>query len=60
MVAVERIVPGGLLAEPDLDLLGTALKKVFPIQDTACFSELISAIDEADREYRRERDRHAS
>ena len=58
-MAVERIVAVGLLTQSNLDLLGAALKKVYPIQDTPCFTELISAIDEADREHWREQDRRS-
>ena len=60
VVAVERIVAVGLLTQSHLDLLGSALKKAYPVQETPCFTELISAIDEADREYWREQDRRSS
>ena len=49
----------GLLTQRDLDLLGTGFDRVFPIDETPCFGELLRAIDEADRELWRERDRVA-
>jgi len=45
------------LTQDDLDRVGSTLKKVFPVQDTPCFTELLRLIDEADREHWREEDR---
>ena len=53
----DRIVAVGLLTQDDLDRVGSTLKKVFPVQDTPCFTELLRLIDEADREHWREEDR---
>ena len=55
----ERVIAVGLLTQRDLDLLGTGFDRVFPIDETPCFGELLRAIDEADRELWRERDRVA-
>jgi hypothetical protein len=46
----DRIVAVGLLTERDLDLLGPAFKRLWPIEEKPCFFELMNAIDEADRE----------
>ncbi len=51
----ERIAVG-LLTQKHLDRLGPTLTQVWPIDETPCFSELLSAIDDADRELWRERD----
>jgi hypothetical protein len=53
----ERIVAFGLLTQTNLDMLGTSLKKVYPIDETPCFPDLLRAIDEADREHWQEQDR---
>lgn len=52
----ERIVAVGLLTESDLRTLGREFRRVYPIDETPCFAELLRAIDEADREFWRERD----
>ena len=54
-MANERIVAVGLLTERDLRQLGPAFQRAWPVDDTPCFSGLLQAIDEADRELRRER-----
>ena len=56
-MAFERIVAVGLLTQRNLDRLGGSLEKVWVIDETPCFGQLLSAIDEADRECWRERDR---
>jgi len=48
----EPIVAVGLLTPKDLDTLGPTFKRAWPVEDTACFSQLLRAIDEADREIR--------
>ena len=53
----ERIVAVGLLTQSNLDALGAALKQVFPIYETPYFTELLHAIDEADRKHWRAEDR---
>jgi hypothetical protein len=52
-----RIVAVALLTQEQLDMLGDSLKKVYRIDETPCFPELLEAIDEADREHWREEDR---
>ena len=54
---VTRIVAVALLTQSNLDAYGSALKMVFPINETPCFNELLAAIDEADREHWRADDR---
>ena len=53
MVA-KRIVAIGLLTEEELTALGPAFDRAWPVDDTPCFSKLLQAIDEADREFRQE------
>ena len=50
----------GLLTQRDLDVLGSSFKRMLPVNETPCFGELLMAIDEADREFWRERDRRLS
>ena len=56
-MSVGPVVALGLLTERDLELLGPTFTRAFPIDETPCFSGLLQAIDEADRELWRERDR---
>jgi hypothetical protein len=53
----EPIVAVGLLTRTNVNQLGSSLKKVFPIDETPCFQDLLRAIDEADRKHWREVDR---
>jgi hypothetical protein len=53
----QRIVAVALLTQEQLDMLGSSLKKVYRIDETPCFPELLEAIDRADREHWREEDR---
>ena len=53
----ERIVAVGLLTEADLRLLGAGFTRLFPVDETPCFGQLLAAIDDADRELHRARDR---
>lgn len=55
-MAKERIVAIGLLTQRDVDLLGPTFHHLFPINETPCFSDLLEAIDKADRELRRDSD----
>jgi hypothetical protein len=48
----ERIVAIGLLTKHDLTLLGPTFDRVWPIEEAPSFSELLSAIDEADQTLR--------
>lgn len=52
-----KIVAVGLLSREDLDLLGPTFDRLWPVEDAPCFSQLLQAIDEADRELHRERDK---
>ena len=45
----DRIVAVGLLTRRDLDVLGPTFDRAWPVEETPDFSELIRAIDEADR-----------
>lgn len=46
----ERIIAVGLLTARDVELLGPAFDRLWPVDDTPSFSELLRAIDEAERE----------
>ena len=45
----DRIVAVGLLTEQELNLLGPTFDRAWPVEDAPEFSELLRAIDEADR-----------
>ena len=45
-----RIVAVGLLTQREVELLGHGFSRLWPVDETPCFTELIKAIDEADRE----------
>jgi hypothetical protein len=45
----ERIVAVGLLTKRDLSLLGPTCDRTWPVEQAPAFSELLRAIDEADR-----------
>jgi hypothetical protein len=49
----ERIVAVGLLTTGDLKMLGPTFNRVWPIEDAPHFTELLRAIDEADRKLKR-------
>ena len=53
----ERIVAIGLLTRRDLNLLGPTFTRVWPVEDAPCFDRLLHAIDEADSELGRARNR---
>jgi len=55
-MAHERIVAVGLLTQRDVDALGDNFARLWPVDETPCFSSLLHAIDQADRELWRERD----
>lgn len=55
-LANDRIVAVGLLTEGDLRCLGASFNRAWAVDDTPCFGALLSAIDDADREIRRQRD----
>jgi hypothetical protein len=49
-LAQERIVAVGLLTQREVDLLGHGFSRLWPVDKTPCFTDLIEAIDEADEE----------
>lgn len=53
----ERIIAVGLLTSRDVGLLGPIFRRLWPVAETPCFSKLLIAIDDADRELKREADR---
>lgn len=53
MASKHRIVAVGLLTERDLEKLGSDFNRVYPVDETPYFGDLLLAIDEADREIRR-------
>jgi hypothetical protein len=48
----DRIVAVGLLTHHDLTLLGPTFKRLWPIDKAPKFTELLHAIDRAERELR--------
>lgn len=46
----ERIVAVGLLTRRDLNVLGPAFDRIWPVEEAPSFSELLRAIDDADRQ----------
>jgi hypothetical protein len=55
-VADERIIAVGLLTAGDVELLGPTFSRLWPVDETPCFSGMLRAIDEADRDLRYSRD----
>ncbi len=53
----ERIIAVGLLTGRDLERLGPSFARAYPIDQTTCFAELLAAIDDADRDLWRDRDK---
>ena len=49
-MAEDRIVAVGLLTQRDVELLGHGFSRLWPVDETPCFSDLLEAIDKADRE----------
>ena len=52
----DPIVAVALLTQPELQELGVAFDRAWPIDEARCFSGLLEGIDEADRELWRDRD----
>lgn len=46
----DRIVAVGLNSQNDARLLGPSFDELWPVDETPCFSGLLRAIDEADRQ----------
>lgn len=53
-MANDRIVAVGLLTQNDVRLLGPSFDRLWPVEETPCFSGLLQAIDEADRRLKQE------
>jgi hypothetical protein len=53
-VEPRKIVAVGLLTQRDVDVLGVGFSRLWPVDETPCFTDLLQAIDEADRELRQE------
>jgi hypothetical protein len=53
-LAEQRIVAVGLLTQREVELLGDGFSRLWPVDNTPCFTELIQAIDEADRKFEQE------
>lgn len=49
----KRVVAVGLLTRSEVTLLGAQLSRLYPLRDDSKFSDLLEAIDEADRSYHR-------
>jgi hypothetical protein len=50
----KRIVAVGLLTQSELDSLGNCFERAYPIDQVPCFSDLLEAIDQADKTLSRE------
>jgi hypothetical protein len=50
VLAKERIVAVGLLTQREVELLGQGFSRLWPVDKTPCFQELLQAIDDADAE----------
>lgn len=50
----ERIVAIGLLTQREVELLGSGFQRLWPVDKTPCFTDLLQAIDEADRELQKD------
>jgi hypothetical protein len=48
----DRIVAVGLLTRRELDLLGPTFDRAWPVEEAPEFTELLKAIDEAERKLR--------
>jgi hypothetical protein len=53
-LAQERIVAVGLLTQREVELLGHGFSRLWPVDETPCFTDLIKAIDEADEQLHQE------
>jgi hypothetical protein len=51
-LAKDRIVAVGLLTQRDVDVLGQGFSRLWPVDETPCFADLLQAIDDSDRELR--------
>ena len=46
----KQIVAIAFLTSEELALLGSSVSRAYPVHDVPCFSALLAAIDDADRE----------
>lgn len=53
----EAIYAVALVTRSELNKLGPAFERAWPVERTPCFGNILSAIDDADRIYWREQDR---
>jgi hypothetical protein len=56
----ERIVAVGLLTQRELSLLGPTFERAWPVEEAPHFNEMLRAIDEADRQLQRMKQRRAT
>ena len=54
----ERIIAVGLLTQRELTVLGPTFDRVWPVEQVPSFSELLRAIDEADRKLKAQDSTH--
>ena len=47
-MADERIIAVGLLTARDVQLLGPAFERIWPVEEAPAFHELLKAMDETD------------
>ena len=52
-MSYEGIVAVGLLTQRDVEVLGPTFARLWPVEEAPCFSQMLQAIDEADRKIRR-------
>ena len=50
----QRIVAVGLLTRREMSVLGQQLSRLYPITDDSKFTDLLQAIDQADRDFHRQ------
>jgi hypothetical protein len=53
----DRIVAVGLLTQREVELLGHGFSRLWPVDESPCFSELLKAIDEAERRLKEDKAR---
>ena len=46
----DRIIAVGLLTQHDIEVLGQGFSRLWPVDETPCFTDLLQSIDDADRE----------
>lgn len=55
----DRVVAVGLLTRREVSDIGAHLSRLYPVEEESPFSELLEAIDEADRRCRRRENAHS-